>query len=328
MNTDFLIDHSNLPKMRDDAARSERPWDMGTIGAGEEWFACTFRQQEPSGYDDNRMRELLEGADEIWINAYEGMALDDRHFWHQHTDSEVEFVRHATGAGPGTRVLDIGCGDGRHAIAMRQLGCTVTGIDISPKLVAIAADRAQGLDIEWRVADARDDDLGGPYDLAVALYDVLGSSGNGSDDLALLLQIRDALVPGGHLALGVMNAEAVLPLPNGHQPASVQDFVPALERLPPSATMADSGSIFEPSLLLHFHGVFYRKEQFEGSAGRLPTELVVRDKRYTTSELLDLVHQAGLEPLELRAVQLGQWHDREADHPKAKELLLVARNPG
>ena len=36
----------------------------------------------------------------------------------------------------GTKILDVGCGNGRHAIALHELGFDVTGIDLSYKKIA------------------------------------------------------------------------------------------------------------------------------------------------------------------------------------------------
>jgi SAM-dependent methyltransferase len=48
--------------------------------------------------------------------------------------------------GPGTRLLDIGCGSGYAARMAAALGATVTGIDITPELLAIARERVPGAD--------------------------------------------------------------------------------------------------------------------------------------------------------------------------------------
>ena len=43
----------------------------------------------------------------------------------------------------GRKVLDVGCGDGVNAVMLATLGASVTGIDISPKAVELAARRAE-----------------------------------------------------------------------------------------------------------------------------------------------------------------------------------------
>lgn len=55
-------------------------------------------------------------------------------------------------------LLDIGCGGGVLAEEFAQMGCRVTGIDISPRSVAVAQAHAakSGLSIDYRVSSATD----------------------------------------------------------------------------------------------------------------------------------------------------------------------------
>src|SRR3954466_841554 len=54
------------------------------------------------------------------------------------TVQEVDFVVDALGLQPGERVLDVGCGPGRHAHELARRGIIVHGIDISAPFVALA----------------------------------------------------------------------------------------------------------------------------------------------------------------------------------------------
>jgi cyclopropane fatty-acyl-phospholipid synthase-like methyltransferase len=56
---------------------------------------------------------------------------------------------------PGMRVLEIGCGEGRNCVWLAELGCEVTGIDISPLALA-KADRLateRSVKVQWLEAD-------------------------------------------------------------------------------------------------------------------------------------------------------------------------------
>src|ERR1700691_315837 len=65
------------------------------------------------------------------------------------TEQEVAFLMDALELRPGMRVLDVGCGPGRHAHALAGLGVEVVGVDISAPFLAAA-----GAGI-WVRADAR-----------------------------------------------------------------------------------------------------------------------------------------------------------------------------
>ncbi len=69
--------------------------------------------------------------------------------------SELDFVCTELGIGPGSRVLDAGCGAGQFAIAFAERGCVVDGIDLSLEMIARARANAAeaGVDIHLSVGD-------------------------------------------------------------------------------------------------------------------------------------------------------------------------------
>jgi SAM-dependent methyltransferase len=74
------------------------------------------------------------------------------------------------------RVLDIGCGTGRHAHLMAADGVSVQGVDLSDKMVALASERARGLAcasaVRFVQGDVRSFALGQTFDAAAALFHV------------------------------------------------------------------------------------------------------------------------------------------------------------
>ncbi|HLA15175.1 MAG TPA: class I SAM-dependent methyltransferase, partial [Gemmatimonadaceae bacterium] len=328
VNTEFYVDHTEIPTMLRKAARGERRWGLGRVEEGEEWVACTLAEQRPDAIGDQELAELLMGADEIWIQAYERMTLDEGHAWHRHESKEIDYILENVPATGVSDVIDVGCGDGRHAHELAKRGYAVLGVDISSRLIERAKGES-GSATKFEILDARGELPEGRFDLALCLYDVIGSSARAEDDLSLVRNIARSLRPGGHLAASVLNTDVTLDrLPFSHRPTSNNDFVAALETLPPSSAMEQSGSIFDPEHLLHYQGVYYRKEQFEQARWRLPTELVVRDRRFSEADLFSLLERGGFEVLGVRPVQAGAW-EREpalsANDTRAKELLAIAR---
>src|SRR5207244_12344322 len=74
------------------------------------------------------------------------------------TEQEVAFLCERLLLREGSRVLDLGCGPGRHSLAMARRGIEVVGIDHSETFVALAqeAGAKEGLNVECRVQDVRD----------------------------------------------------------------------------------------------------------------------------------------------------------------------------
>ena len=105
----------------------------------------------------------------------------------------------------GTTLLDLGCGTGELARAAAQRGARVTGRDLDPAAVALAA--AAVPEARFSVGDAHDlgpvDALGGPF-AVVAAVQLLTHVAN---PLKVLREARRAAVPGGTLVASVWGRE-------------------------------------------------------------------------------------------------------------------------
>jgi SAM-dependent methyltransferase len=72
------------------------------------------------------------------------------------TASEVDFLEEYLELGAGDHVLDVPCGNGRHAIELARRGYRATGVDQSEDFLEIARAASDGLPVEWRRSDMRD----------------------------------------------------------------------------------------------------------------------------------------------------------------------------
>jgi len=121
------------------------------------------------------------------------------------TEQEVEFLVDVLGLEKGMRVLDVGCGPGRHAHALSKRGIEVHGIDISQRFIDLANDGAPpGATFER--ADARSLAFDGGFDAAISLCQgAFGLVGPGAD-LEVLGGMRRALEPGGRVAVSAFSS--------------------------------------------------------------------------------------------------------------------------
>lgn len=133
------------------------------------------------------------------------------------TDQEVGFLVDALGLEPGMRVLDVGCGPGRHAHALARLGLEVVGVDISQRFVDLAREAAPP-GATFQRADARDLRFDAEFDAAISLcqgaFGLTGGPGAPLDgDGAVLAGMARALRPGGRLAVSAFSAYFMLRFP-------------------------------------------------------------------------------------------------------------------
>jgi SAM-dependent methyltransferase len=121
------------------------------------------------------------------------------------TEQEVGFLVDALGLQRGDRVLDVGCGPGRHAHALAQRGVTVVGIDISERFMQLAASTAPR-GAAFARADARRLPVArGCFDAAISLC----QGGFGlldADDVVVLGAMAAAVRPGGRVAVSAFSS--------------------------------------------------------------------------------------------------------------------------
>jgi cyclopropane fatty-acyl-phospholipid synthase-like methyltransferase len=105
---------------------------------------------------------------------------------------------------PGSRVLDIGCGNGLPATRELALRHEVAGIDISEEQIGRARSNVPGA--TFMCGDAREVDLAlGAFDAIVALY--LVDNIPQEDYLAFFRRVRDLLRPNGRVLLSAEPGE-------------------------------------------------------------------------------------------------------------------------
>ena len=139
-----------------------------------------------------------------FVQAFERIYL---HVYPHRDDTEAE--RHADvvldllDVRPGSRILDVGCGAGRHARALARRGVRVTGVDLSAELLEEARERSPGTPgsptyIQW---DARELPFRAQFEGAISMFTSFGYFEERADDLRLMQGVARALLPGSRFVV-------------------------------------------------------------------------------------------------------------------------------
>ena len=123
----------------------------------------------------------------------------------ERTAQEIDFVLSETGIPPGGRILDVGCGPGRHSIELAQRGYNVLGIDSAAAMITAARSRASEAEVSPKFQQAAGEDFASnqPFDAAICLFTTLGQLGNDNEDRKLVARVASNLKTDGFLVVEV-----------------------------------------------------------------------------------------------------------------------------
>jgi SAM-dependent methyltransferase len=140
------------------------------------------------------------------FDIYSPMLLEER------TAREVEGIVKLLDLPRGSRILDLACGHGRHAIPLAQWGFQVTGQDLSELFLerARAETQARGATIRWVHSDMRKIPFVDELDAIINIFTAFGYFESDTEDEQVLHQVHKALRPGGHFLLDLMHRDAMV----------------------------------------------------------------------------------------------------------------------
>lgn len=333
VNTRFFISHEQIAKQKS-KSYPQGGFPFHPLEPGEEWLAFAFRKQPLVDNAFSLIRERIEFDMERLKKAYSGMKMKEQ-TWTQYADEEIDWLLRSHYIMNGSSVLDLGCGIGRYARALKNYNIIYRGIDFINSIITEAVqnnyDNPNAL---FMVKDARSYRGNRLYDTVLCLYDVIGSFPVDKDNNKIIQSAYKNLKRNGYFVVSVMNLDATIKRcqqsAKKHVVRGIKNHIQDFLDLEPSSAMQNTGEVFNPKTLIvdQDTGVVYRKEQFTPKQG-LRSELFIQDKRYTDKSITNSLLKQGFSIVELKYVNAGRWDrsQNERVRTSAKEILVIAQKP-
>ncbi len=233
----------------------------------------------------------------------------DRESFTQGTIGEVDFIESEIGSAKPARILDIGCGTGRHAIELARRGHRVTGIDLSADQLGRAREKARDahVAVEFIEQDARNFRFDHHFDAAIMLCEgAFPLMETDEMNFEILRCAKHALAPGGRFILTTLNA--LFPLFH-----STQEFINDNNTGMVTANYSFDLMTFRETSTL----------TIPDDNGKLRT-LQCNERYYTPSEMRWLLASLGFKDIGVFGCTLGAF-SRERELTKEDyEMLVVA----
>lgn len=243
---------------------------------------------------------------------FENYALKyDRESFVQGTMGECDFIEQEIDRDQNTRILDIGCGTGRHSIELAKRGYKVTGIDLSESQLTRAKEKAsaQNLSINFELQDARKLNFGAEFNLVIMLCEG-GFSLMETDEMnfQILRNASKALKPQGKLIFTTLNS--LFPLFH-----SVREFMASASE--EGNAQYDNNS-FDLMTLRDRHTI-----QIEDDLGNTK-ELKCDERYYVPSEITWLLKTLDFKVIDIFAAKLGAFSRQDPLTTEDFEMLVIA----
>ena len=235
----------------------------------------------------------------------------DKEEFVQGTVGECDFIEKELNFDKSLRILDVGCGTGRHAIELSRRGYSVTGIDLSESQIQKAREKAhdQNLDIEFMKMDARNISFSNEFDVALMLceggFPLMETD---EENFEILKNVSAALKNKCKFIFTTLNG--LFPLHH-----SIEKFCAASSK---DGQAAYRNNSFD---LMTFRD--YNTTEIEDDSGKKIT-LESNERYYVPSEITWLLKSLGFNTIDIFGAKLGAFSRQDPLKTEDFEMLVVA----
>lgn len=251
------------------------------------------------------MKQWYEALFENYSKKY------DKECFVQGTVGECDFVEQEINRDKSLKIIDIGCGTGRHTIELSKRGYNVIGVDLSENQIKRAREKAleAGLTIDFQIQDARKLSFDGEFGLAIMLCEG-GFSLMETDEMnfEILKNATKALKSKGKLIFTTLNG--LFPLFH-----SVSEFYKSAEKEGQSQCKECSFDL----MAFRDHNTVV----FEDDSGN-KRELKCNERYYMPSEITWLLKTLGYKKIDIFGAKLGAFSRKDKLTKEDFEMLVIA----
>ena len=235
---------------------------------------------------------------------------DNENFTHG-TIGECDFIEKELAFDKSLKILDVGCGTGRHAIELSKRGYQVTGVDLSETQLKRAREKAEaaGLSIDFLCQDARNLPFDGEFDAAIMLCEG-GFSLMETDEMnyEILKNVTKSLKPRAKFIFTTLNG--LFPLYH-----SVDEFH--------ASSVEEGNSVCKNNSFDFMTFRCYDIVEFEDDDGIKHT-LDCNERYYVPCEITWLLKSLGYDTIDIFGARLGTFSREHKLMTEDYEMLVIA----
>ena len=251
------------------------------------------------------MKKWYESLFENYGNTY------DNESFTKGTIGECDFIEKEIDFNKSLKIIDIGCGTGRHSIELTKRGYKVKGIDLSESQLerAIEKAKAQSLQIDFQKHDARKLPFKNDFDLAIMICEGAFSLMETDEmNFEILRNVAKSLKDSGKLIFTTLNG--LFPLYH-----SVEEFC--------SATTDEGNATYRSNTfdLMTFRE--YNITTVEDDFGN-KKKLECNERFYVPSEITWLLKTLGFKRIDIYGAKLGAFSRNDKLTTEDFEMLVIA----
>lgn len=235
----------------------------------------------------------------------------DKESFTQGTSGECDFIEEELDYNKSLKILDIGCGTGRHSIELAKRGYYLTGVDLSESQLKRARTKAseQNVQIEFILSDARNLPFNNHFDCAIMICEgAFPLMETDELNFQILQNAFKSLNDSGKLIFTTLNG--LFPLFH-----SVKDFL--------AETKLEGNAEYDKNTfdLMTFRD--FNITKFTDDKGNTK-ELVCNERYYVPSEITWLLKTLGFTQMNIFGAKLGAFSRKDNLTTEDFEMLVIA----